>query len=161
MSSLKKQNLKASDYAQRSIDGIFSAESLENSIKKTVYYSQSMLAINDGKGNFTLKPLPYQVQLSCVCDIITADLNKDGLADLIMAGNNFEYKPQYSQLDANYGSVLLNRGDANYKWQNYNDSGFFIKGEVKHLAKFKDKAGNSFIIAAINNEKPKIFKIDE
>ncbi|MEZ7496908.1 VCBS repeat-containing protein [Leeuwenhoekiella aequorea] len=161
MSSLKKQNLKASDYAQRSIDGIFSAESLENSIKKTVYYSQSMLAINDGKGNFTLKPLPYQVQLSCVCDIITADLNKDGLADLIMAGNNFEYKPQYSQLDANYGSVLLNSGDANYKWQNYNDSGFFIKGEVKHLAKFKDKAGNSFIIAAINNEKPKIFKIDE
>ena len=78
-----------------------------------------------------------------------------------MAGNNFEYKPQYSQLDANYGSVLLNSGYANYKWQNYNDSGFFIKGEVKHLAKFRDKAGNSFIIAAINNEKPKIFKIDE
>ncbi|MGO4912724.1 VCBS repeat-containing protein [Leeuwenhoekiella sp. W20_SRS_FM14] len=161
MSSLKKQNLKASDYAKRSIDGIFSAESLQNAIKKTVSHSQSMIAVNDGKGNFTLKPLPYQVQLSCVCDIITADLNKDGLADLIMAGNNFEFKPQYSQLDANYGSVLLNAGNTNYNWQKYNDSGFFIKGEVKHLAKFKDKTGSTYIVAAINNDKPKIFELDE
>ena len=161
MSSLKKQNLKASDYAQRSIDGIFSAESLKNAIVKSVSYSQSMIAVNDGDGNFTLKPLPYQVQLSCVCDIITADLNKDGLSDLIMAGNNFEMKPQYSQLDGNYGSILLNEGSANYNWQNYNTSGFFIKGEVKHLAKFKDKTGREYVVAAINNDKPKIFELDE
>ncbi|MEH6659496.1 VCBS repeat-containing protein [Leeuwenhoekiella marinoflava] len=161
MSSLKKQNLKASDYASRYIDEIFSEESLKNAIKKTVKYPQSMLAINDGNGNFSLKPLPYQIQLSCVCDIVSADINKDGLADLIMAGNNFEFKPQYSQLDASFGSVLLNEGDANYKWQDYEKSGFFIKGEVKHLSTFTDKNGKVYLIASVNNEKPKIFALNE
>ncbi|RXG11702.1 VCBS repeat protein [Leeuwenhoekiella aestuarii] len=161
MSSLKKQNLKASDYASRYIDEIFSTESLKNAIKKTVKYSQSMLAINDGKGNFSLKPLPYQTQLSCVCDIVSADINKDGLADLIMAGNNYEFKPQYSQLDASFGNVLLNEGNANYKWQNYDKSGFFIKGEVKHLSTFSDNKGNVYLIASVNDEKPKIFALNE
>ena len=161
MSSLKKQNLKASDYASRYIDEIFSAESLKNAIKKSVKYAQSMIAVNDGTGNFSLKPLPYQTQLSCVCDIVSADINKDGLADLIMAGNNYEFKPQYSQLDASFGNVLLNEGDTNYKWQNYDKSGFFIKGEVKHLSTFSDKNGNVYLIASVNDEKPKIFALNE
>ena len=111
--------------------------------------------------NFSLKPLPYQTQLSCVCDIVSADINKDGLADLIMAGNNYEFKPQYSQLDASFGNVLLNEGDTNYKWQNYDKSGFFIKGEVKHLSTFSDKNGNVYLIASVNDEKPKIFALNE
>ena len=161
MTSLKKQNLKASDYARRYIDEIFSEESLKNAIKKEVKYAQSVLAINDGNGNFSFKALPYQTQLSCVCDIVSADINKDGLADLIMAGNNFEFKPQYSQLDASYGNVLLNDGNANYNWQNYDTSGFFIKGEVKHLSTFSDKNGNSFLIASVNDQKPKIFALND
>ena len=160
MSSLKKQNLKASDYARRFIDEIVSPESLKNAIKKEVSYSQSVIAINDGKGNFSFKALPYQTQLSCVCDILATDLNKDGLADLIMAGNNFEFKPQYSQLDANYGNVLLNTGGDNFDWQNYSKSGFFVKDEVKQLATFSDKNGNTFVIAAINDKKPKIFELN-
>ncbi|MBH13460.1 MAG: RNA-binding protein [Leeuwenhoekiella sp.] len=161
MSSLKKQNLKASDYANRYIDEIFSKESLQNAIKKSVKYAQSMIAVNDGKGSFSLKPLPYQTQLSCVCDIVATDINKDGLADLIMAGNNFEFKPQYSQLDASFGNVLLNQGDASYAWQNYDKSGFFVKGEVKHLATFKDKNGTTYLIASVNDQKPKTFVLNE
>ena len=160
MTSLKKQNLKASDYAGRFIDEIVSPESLKNAIKKEVKYAQSVIAINDGNGNFSFKALPYQTQLSCVCDILATDINKDGLADLIMAGNNFEFKPQYSQLDANFGNVLLNDGAAGYNWQNYNKSGFFIKDEVKQLETFKDKSGKTYIIAAVNDKKPKIFELN-
>jgi hypothetical protein len=43
-----------------------------------------------------------------------------------MAGNNFEFKPQYSRLDASHGSVLL--GDGNWIYMaNYNTSGFVYK----------------------------------
>ena len=78
-----------------------------------------------------------------------------------MAGNNYEFKPQFSRLDASYGNVLLGNGKLDFEWQNYDDSGFFIKGEVKHLKQFKDKNGKQFIIATVNDDEPKIFALDE
>ncbi len=78
-----------------------------------------------------------------------------------MAGNNFEFNPQYSRLDASYGDVLLGDGKSNFKWQDYGTSGFFVKGEIKHLKQFKDKNGKIFIIAAINDSKPKIYTLNE
>jgi hypothetical protein len=161
MVKLKKQNLKASEYAKRSIDELFSTEIFENSIMKTASVSESVIAINEGAAKFSIKKLPTRVQLSCVCDITCTDINNDGNLDLIMGGNNFEFKPQYSRLDASYGNVLLGNGKMDFKWQNYNESGFFIREEIKHLKQFKDANGKTYLLAAINNDKPKIFALDE
>ena len=78
-----------------------------------------------------------------------------------MAGNNFEFKPQYSRLDASYGNLLLGDGKMGFDWQDYNTSGFFVRDEVKHLNQFKDSKGKKFLITAINNGKPKVFAIDD
>ncbi len=159
--SLKKQNLKASEYARKSIDELFPEEVFKKSIVKEVKTGESVIAINEGDGKFTFKKLPPRVQLSCICDISCIDVNKDGNIDLIMGGNDFEFKPQYSRLDASYGHVLLGDGKLNFKWQDYNTSGFFIKNELKHLKQLKDKLGRTFLVAAINNDKPKVFAINE
>lgn len=159
--ALKKQNLKASDYAQRTIQELFPKEVLDKSIVKKVETSASVIAINEGGGKFTIKNLPPRVQLSCVCDITCIDVNKDGNLDLIMAGNNFEFKPQFSRLDAGYGNLLLGDGKLGFEWQDYDTSGFNIRDEVKYLKQFKDKNGKVFVIAAINNNTPKIFAINE
>jgi enediyne biosynthesis protein E4 len=123
--------------------------------------TETVIAFNEGNGVFKIKALPNYVQFSCVCGIVCEDVNSDGNIDLVMAGNNFEFKPQFSRLDASYGSVLLNNGKSEFEWQNYNQSGFTIKDEVKQLKMFKDKNGKTYIIAAINNEKPKIFSIND
>ncbi len=159
--SLKKQNIKASDYAKRTVQELFPKEIIDNSIQKKVVTSNSIVAINNGNGDFSIKELPQRVQLSCVCGITCTDINNDGNLDLIMGGNDFEFKPQYSRLDANYGSVLLGNGKMDFEWQDYNDSGFYVRGEIKHLKQFKDHKGNTFMVAAINNNTPKIFLINE
>ncbi|WP_350286343.1 VCBS repeat-containing protein [uncultured Croceitalea sp.] len=159
--SLKKQNLKASDYAKRTIKELFPKETIDNSIVKKASISESVIAINQGGGKFTIKKLPQRVQFSCICGVTCADVNQDGNLDLIMAGNNYEFKPQFSRLDASYGNVLLGNGKNDFEWQDYNDSGFFIKGEVKHLKQFKDKDGKRYMIATVNDEKPKIFSLDD
>ena len=161
MLALKKKNLKASDYAKRTIHELFPKNVLDNTILKQANISESVIAINDGNGNFTIKILPPQVQFSCICSIQCLDVNRDGNLDLVMAGNNFEFKPQYSRLDANYGNVLLGDGKLGFEWQNYSDSGFFIRNEVKHIEIIKDKKGNQFIITAINNETPKLYRLNE
>ncbi|PCJ98969.1 MAG: RNA-binding protein [Flavobacteriaceae bacterium] len=161
LSHLKKQNLKASDYAQRTIQELFSKQLIEESIVKLATISASVIAINEGNGQFTIKKLPSRTQFSCVCGIRCTDVNNDGNIDIIMAGNNFEFKPQFSRLDANYGNVLLGDGKLGFTWQDYDESGFFVREEIKHLGQLKDKSGKRFIIAAINEGKPKIFALHD
>ena len=161
MTFLKKQNLKASEYSKKTIDELFSKEIFKNSIMKKITISESIIAINEGNGKFTIIKLPSRVQLSCICGITCTDINNDGYIDLIMGGNNFEFKPQFSRLDASYGDVLLNDGKLGFTWQNHDKSGFFVKNEVKHIKQFKDKNGKKFIFVAINDEKPKIFSLNE
>lgn len=161
MVALKKENLKASDYAKRTIGEIFPTEILEKSIVKEAAISESVIAINEGQGNFRIKELPPRAQLSCICGISCRDINKDGYLDLIMGGNNFEFKPQYSRLDASYGTVLLGGEDLEYTWQEYSKSGFVIRDEIKHLEQFRDKQGKHFLVVSINDSKPRIFALDE
>jgi len=159
--SLKKQNLKASEYAKKTIGELFPEAVFNNSIMKRSSIAESVIAINEGGGKFTIKVLPPRVQLSCICGISCSDVNKDGYLDLIMGGNNFEFKPQYSRLDGNYGNVLLGNKELDFIWQDYSKSGFFIRDEIKHLKQFKDRNGNTFIIAALNDTQPKIYQLNE
>ena len=158
--SLKKENLKASDYSRKTIRDLFSEEVLQETLVKESVIAESVVAENLGDGQYKIHVLPSRVQLSCVCGITCEDVNDDGNMDLIMAGNNFEFKPQYSRLDASFGNVLLGNGKMDFEWQNLGESGFFVRDEVKHLATFQDNANNKFVIAAINNQKPKVFRFN-
>lgn len=157
--SLKKQNLKFSEYATKSIDELFTKKIIEASKVKEVTAFSSYIAYNNGKGNFSIKELPYQAQLSCICGIQCVDLNKDGNLDLVMGGNNFSFKPQFSRLDANEGLVLF--GDEKGNFKNQIRTGFKVKGEVKVMDWFKDESGEKYLIVGINNSQAKIFKVNE
>ncbi len=159
--SLKKENLRASDYAQRTLRELFPPQQVDRSIVKQAKTSESVIAINDGKGSFRIQALPPRVQLSCTCNIQCLDLNKDGHLDLVMAGNNFEFKPQFSRLDAGYGNVLLGDGQMGFEWQPYDRSGFVVRQEVKFMRELRDAGGNTYLLVAANESEPRLFKINE
>ncbi len=157
--SLKKENIKFSDYAKKSIDKLFSKEVLNNTIVKTVNTMESVIAVNDGKGNFKIKKLPQQVQFSSVSAIHITDFNNDAVLDIVLGGNNYGFKPQYSRQDSSNGDILLGTGNATYKLMPSEDSGFFQKGEIKHIKSFKDSNNNNFLFIARNSESPITYKI--
>jgi hypothetical protein len=157
---LKKQNLKASDYSKRTIQGLFKPEILSTTLVRAVEVSESVIAVNEGNGKFSIVVLPDQVQWSCVCGIACTDINSDGNLDMILGGNNFDFKPQFSQQDASYGQVLLGDGKMNFALKNSNESGFLVRGQVRHIKLFTDKKGNRYVVVAINNEKPRVLRIN-
>jgi len=154
--SLKKQVLKHADYAQKSIQDLFKKEILKKSVVMEGNYFQSAVALNIGNGQFTMMPLPAEVQFSCVCDIWCGDLNGDGRNDLALAGNDASFMPQFSKLDASFGHTLLNKGGGNYEWVGNRSSGFFVRGDVKTLAMLTIK-GKKHLLATVNGEKPRLF----
>jgi hypothetical protein len=159
--SLKKQNLKATDYSKRTIQQLFKPEVVANSLLRTATISESIIAINEGGGKFSIAKLPSRVQWSCVCGISCTDINRDGNMDLIMGGNNFDLKPQFSRQDASYGHVLLGDGKLGFDWINYNESGIFVRDEIRHLKSFSDKNGKRYLFAAINGRQPKVFEFNK
>jgi enediyne biosynthesis protein E4 len=159
--SVKKNNLSFSDYAKKSIQEIFTADLLSNTPTKKAVIQESIVAINKGNGEFEIKILPKEVQFSTVNTICPTDVNKDGIVDLILGGNQYAFKPQFSRLDANFGSVLLGNKNGNYDWLPYKKSGFYVNGEVKNIKMMASKNNQLVFIAAVNNNKPKIFRLNE
>jgi hypothetical protein len=157
--SLKKQNSKFSEYSTKSIDDLFPKNIIEASTVKDITTFSSFIALNNGKGDFAIKKLPAEAQFSCICDIQCDDINKDGNVDLILGGNDFSFKPQFSRLDANKGLVLFSDEKGNFK--NQTGSGFKVEGEVKVMEWFKDKVGKRYLIVGINNGQAKIFKMND
>lgn len=159
--SIKKKNLSYADYSKKTFQELFAKEVVDNSIQRTVNIQESVIAINKGNGKFEVTALPKEVQFSCVNTISTLDVNNDGILDLILGGNQYEFKPQFSRLDANYGSVLLGNKNGAFSWLPYSQSGFFTKGEVKQLRIIKEKNKTVSIIAVVNDNTPKIFRRNE
>lgn len=156
--SLKKQNLKHSSYATKGIKELFTSDELENTEIKEAVWFKSIVAINDGAGNFLVKEFPWQVQLSCVCDIYCSDLNGDGFQDIILGGNDDTYQPQFSKLDASPGSVLINDQQGGFDLLSIQKSGLAIQGEIKKLIEL-NLANNRYLLITRNEDKPRLFKL--
>ncbi|MDX2247720.1 MAG: FG-GAP-like repeat-containing protein [Bacteroidia bacterium] len=151
--SLKQQNLKHVDYATKSIQDLFPKETLDQSLVKQTNYLKTCVAINNGNGQFEIRELEPEIQLSCINDAAFADLNGDGFDDLILGGNNYDFLPQFSRLDASWGHVLLNDQKGNFAAIPFTRSGLKVKGEVRQISLIKE-GNKQRIIFLLNNQKP-------
>ena len=75
-----------------------------------------------------------------------------------MAGNFYGLKPQTGRLDASYGTTLINNGKNEFIYLKPKESGLFVKGEARDIKIIKSGNGDAYIIVAMNNEKPYLFK---
>ena len=159
IASVKKQNLKFSEYATKSISELFSAEVLANTIVKNINTFHSVIAYNNGDGTFNIEKLPAEVQFSSINAIEVLEKG-DGTKYLIMAGNNYNLKPQFTRLDANHGIVLTKSPNGKFQVLKSGNSGIKMDGQVKGLEVFTNKKGDRFVIAAINDSSQKIYKLN-
>ena len=155
---LKKQNLRHSDYATKSIQELFSKEVMAKAVKKEFTYCKSIVAINNGNGSFRISPLPVAAQLSSVNAVYSTDVNNDNKPDLILGGNLFGFPPQFGRLDGSYGTVLLNNGKGQYSTVNAKESGLNLNGEIKDIKEIKVK-DNRYVLIVQNDRVPAMFKI--
>jgi enediyne biosynthesis protein E4 len=144
---LKKKFLRFDAYAGKSVEDVLGADQLKRASVLEVKETRTTIFINDGHGNFTLRPLPLMAQLSPVFAILHVDINGDSIKDLFLAGNFFGLKPQGGRFDASYGTTLLGNGRGEFKYVKPAESGLFIKGEARDVLSVQTAKGNCIVVA--------------
>ncbi|MDP4251073.1 MAG: VCBS repeat-containing protein [Bacteroidota bacterium] len=158
--SLKKQNLKHADYARKTIQELFSPKLLSASVVKQFNYCSSIVAINEGNGQFKIQKLPQMVQLSSVNAIHCGDINGDGNLDLIIGGNDFGFLPQFARLDASFGDILLNDGKGNFAWLPQNQSGLHVGGQTRDIVEIPGRSADYFLFL-VNDSYPLLYQVNK
>ena len=158
MPFLKKKFLYAEDFAKAKLTDIIPADKMASSqILKANYFDNALL-INDGKMNFEVKSLPWLAQLSPMKDGMVVDANGDQFPDVLMVGNFYENNIQMGRNDADYGSLLINKGKGNFVVESLN--GLAITGESRHIKAVQMGNQKGYIVVR-NNAPAVLFKFSD
>ncbi len=157
MPYLKKKYLYFRDYANQAVQDIFTPEQLQNAVKLEAQTFESAVFMNDGKGNFEMRPLPLAAQFAPVYAIAAEDFDGDGKTDLLLGGNFYRSKPEVGIYDGSYGWFLKGDGQGGFTAQLPSQSGFFVKGEIRDFLILKNKK-NNLVLVGKNDGPLEVFK---
>lgn len=136
-------------FAEASLEDLLGAEALNAATHKTVTELRSCLFLNDGKGNFQKVPLPPIAQAAPVFDLGVADVNADGMPDLLPLGNHYQVSTQLGRPDALQGPVLLGNSEGDFRWAPKMIAP--ISGAGRKWAQMNIGGKNCYIIARNDN----------
>ena len=149
---MRKRFVKYADYADITIDQLFSKQQLEDAKKFYCIQLASGIFENDGKGNFKFKALPIEAQFSSVYGVLADDFDKDGISDLLLAGNFYPYRVQAGRADAGIGLMLKGEKSGAYKPVAAKDRNFYVPGDVRGMIGINDNSGSKKIVVIKNDD---------
>jgi len=157
---IKKRFLTYADFGKASFDKLFTKEELKSAIRLSANYLSSAMLRNNGNGRFSLEALPDMAQLSAINGMVADDFNQDGKLDLCINTNDFGSDPSNGRYDALNGLVLKGNGDGKFQPLSAMQSGFFVPGNGKALAKLKAADGKYLLVASQNKGLLKVFRLN-
>ena len=84
------------------------------------------------------------------------DANGDNQPDILLMGNFYDNNVQMGRYDADYGTILLNKGKAQFEAIPLN--GLAIKGQVRRIQPIQLGEGQSFVLG-MNSDSLRIIQI--
>jgi len=158
--SIKKQFLLNRDYAHANYDGIFKGKSPGKIVQLQCDETRTCFLENTGNGKFVKHALPLAAQFAPVNAIICDDLDSDGIKDLLLAGNEYQAEVMTGRYDASYGCFLQGSRNKIFSPVSPASSGFVLSGEVKDMELVRLANGNRIVLAAVNNDSMRVFKVN-
>jgi hypothetical protein len=159
MPSIKKRFGQNSSYAKAPMDEIFTAEMMDKATVLKCSETRSGYFQNDGKGRFAFHAFPLIVQEAPVNAILCIDVDNDGHNDILLGGNEYQAGAMPGRYDASFGLYLKGDGKGNFEPLSPATTGLIIDGDVKDLKLIMTGKQEKILIAAINNEPLKAFKV--
>jgi hypothetical protein len=128
-----KQSFPSYDaFAGATLTEVFDPLALGGALSLSASTFSSMVGINDG-GTIRWQRLPAEAQFSPVRTSIVKDLNEDGLADIVLAGNLYQSEVETPRADAGMGLVLLGTQAGSFAPQPASVSGLSLRSDARRI----------------------------
>ncbi|AVR45136.1 hypothetical protein C7S20_07550 [Christiangramia fulva] len=157
MPGIKKKFKDYNSYANANLADIYTKDYLENALHYQVKSFASVFVENT-KDGFKLHKLPNEAQISNINQILVDDYDKDGNLDALIAGNLYASEVETPRNDASIGLLLKGDGKGHFEPVPARESGFFVPGDVKDMARLKTPNGE-FIVVAKNSDYLQLVKL--
>lgn len=144
-------------YGGMGIHDLFSKEKFENAMVLKSTMLASVYIKNNGNNTFEVKPLPVEAQFSPIFGIQVTDLDEDGNLDILSVGNSYACEVLSGYYDAGIGNYLQGDGNGNFKAVPVTQSGFFVDGDAKAIARLISKEGRELFLVTQNRDSLKVF----
>jgi enediyne biosynthesis protein E4 len=155
---LRKRYATYADFGASRVEDILPSEDLARATVREARVLASSVALNNGNGTFTLKPLPVEAQFAPIRAVVAADFDGDGHTDLLVAGNDYGLPPVLGRYDASYGLLLRGRGDGSFEAVDMEQSNVVIDGQVRHMDWLRQAGGGRAIVVARNNDRLQVLR---
>lgn len=152
---LKKKYLRYSDYKDATFDDLLQMSKTRPIIHQ-VEVLEHQYYINTDSG-FIPRSLPIEAQFSSINALAFSDVNSDGVADLLVGGNDYRIKPEWGINASTYGQLFLGDGQGHFKYVNQKKSGLNISGEIRQIKKIMVGEEENIIFVR-NNDYPVLMK---
>jgi enediyne biosynthesis protein E4 len=146
---LKKKFLYAEDFAKSTLQTLFGTDKLNKAEKLTANYFANAVLMNKGNMQFETIALTFEAQLSTFKDAVVVNANNDELPDILMMGNYFDNNVEIGRQDADFGTILINKGNSQFKYEPFN--GLAVKGQVRRIKPIQINKQNAFVLSRNND----------
>lgn len=158
MVAMRRRFPRYADYGASSMEQLFTDDELKDAAQFKSYTFATSYMQNEGKGRFTIKPLPIQAQFSPVFGLRVADYNHDGNLDLLTVGNSYASETAAGYYDAGIGTCLLGTGKGTFRVVPPKTSGFYVAGDAKAMAQLITAKKKPLEIISCNNDSLQIYQ---
>ncbi|MEP5340199.1 MAG: VCBS repeat-containing protein [Algibacter sp.] len=155
--NLKDKFKTYNEFAEATLIDVYGEDQLE----KSLHYQVNTFAtsyIENKNGTFVVHPLPNEIQLSSINQLLIKDFNLDGNLDVLGAGNLYASEIETPRNDAGTGVLLLGNGKGDFNPVSIKESGFYAPKDVKDMAPII-VGGKQMILIANNNDYLKFISV--
>lgn len=154
---LKKDFVSYQDFAGKTVEEVFSSIDLNNAKHLEAKQFESRVLINQKGKSFLTNPLPAEAQFAPIEAILLTDVDKDGLKDMVIGGNNSSAAPYFGAYLGSWGSILIGNGKGEFNVSRKHV--LKIHGDVKEIKKVQ-VGSQVWLIFAKNDAELEVVKID-
>jgi hypothetical protein len=148
IAGLRKLLLTYDQYGRMEMSQILDFLGREGMIVMRADCFESSYVENLGNGDFTLHPLPSQIQVSPLNSISVTDLNNDGNLDFLAVGNSFSEETLSGFYDAGIGVCALGNGDGTFTLIPPARSGFCVRTDAKAIGEVRSGTTRTWVVTS-------------
>ncbi|MDH3709868.1 MAG: VCBS repeat-containing protein [Cyclobacteriaceae bacterium] len=139
------------EFGEASLTDIY-GEYLDNAVHYQAQTFSSCYLENQGNGQFKIRSLPIEAQVSSINNILVADFDHDGHIDLLLSGNLYASEIETPRNDAGMGLFLKGDSKGNFKAVPLTESGFFAPHDAKDMKLITVGSQGTPVVLVANNQ---------